>query len=219
MMLSTTQHIARHKIQGIYAITPDLASSEQTLAEVNACLQGGIKILQFRNKQLPIEQQIILGKKLRQCCTQHQALLICNDSLQIAQAIQADGLHIGIDDGNLQDIRQQWQGILGISCYNDLHRAQTAYEFGADYVAFGAIFPSTTKPKASQANLSTLTQCQLPIPKVAIGGITLNNMGSVINAGADAIALISTIFEASNITLQAQQCKAQFNLHQPRHLN
>lgn len=217
--LTETQILASQRIKGIYAITPDTPDVAAISQCVTLALQAGIKIIQLRNKQLPRATLIDLGKALKPLCIAHHAVLIANDSIELALAINADGLHIGADDGNLAQIRKNWRGILGVSCYNDAARALWAYAQGADYVAFGAMFGSSTKPNATKANLDIL-RTELPIAKVAIGGIGIEQLASTFQHGADACAMISGLFDVNHNTTLArcQEAVLQYQLHKPRHL-
>jgi len=197
------------KIAGLYAITPDEASTDLLLAKVEAALQGGVSILQYRNKQASHQLRTRQARAILPLCRDYQVPLIINDSIKLCLALDADGVHLGADDGNLQVARTRLGSnkILGVSCYNRFELAESAQEAGADYVAFGACFSSSTKPNAPVASLDLFkrAQVQLKIPSVAIGGITLENATQVINARASAIAVINAIFSADDITLTAQQ--------------
>ena len=140
--------------------------------------------------------------------------LIINDSVKLCLTLDADGVHIGADDGNIAEVRARVgeHKILGASCYNRYDLALQAQQQGATYVAFGACFASTTKPNAPVAGLDLFIRAKkdLTLPIVAIGGITLHNAVQVINAGADAIAVINGIFAAPDITKSAQQFNGLF---------
>jgi thiamine-phosphate pyrophosphorylase len=131
--------------------------------------------------------------------------LIINDDVELALAVDADGAHLGRDDGDFSTARKKLKGkILGASCYDRLDLAQAAVAAGADYVAFGSVFASPTKPQAVRAPLS-LFKNDLGVPKCAIGGITLANAPRAIAAGADLLAVISDVFDAPDI---AERCRA-----------
>ena len=202
-------------IKGLYAITPDLADTVELLEKVEAALQGGISMLQYRNKAANHKQQTQQARALLLLCRQYKVPLIINDSVKICLLLDADGVHIGADDGNLADVRAKLgkDKILGASCYNRLDLAQSAQQIGANYVAFGACFASLTKPNAPVAALSLLTRAktELNIPVVAIGGITLKNAGQVITAGTSAIAVINAIFDTNDVKLASQQFSKLFS--------
>ena len=198
-----------HKISGLYAITPDEVDTALLLAKVEAALQGGVSVLQYRNKQASYKLQTQQASAILQLCKQYQVPLIINDSIELCLTLDADGVHIGADDGNIAEVRAKLGAdkILGASCYNRFDLALSAQHAGASYVAFGACFASSTKPHAPVATLDLFNQAkmQLHIPAVAIGGITLINALSVIQAGADSIAVINAIFNADDVKLTTQQ--------------
>lgn len=198
-----------HKIHGLYAITPDEADTHLLLSKVESALQGGISVLQYRNKQANYQLQTQQASAIHTLCQQYQVPFIINDSIEICQALDADGVHIGADDGNIAEIRAKLgtNKILGASCYNRFDLALSAQQAGASYVAFGACFASSTKPHAPVASLDLFKQAkmQLHIPCVAIGGITLNNAPLVMDAGANAIAVINAIFNADDVKATAQE--------------
>ncbi|MDO9203981.1 thiamine phosphate synthase [Methylotenera sp.] len=202
-------------ISGLYAITPDETNTDVLLSKIEAALQGGISVLQYRNKLASHKLQTQQARAILPICRQYQVPFIINDSVKLCLTLDADGVHIGADDGNLSEIRARLGSgkILGASCYNRFDLAQAAQQSGADYVAFGACFASNTKPTAPVANLDLfkMAQTQLNIPAVAIGGITLENASLVIEAGASSIAVISAIFNASDVKLAAQQFSQLFN--------
>ncbi len=195
------------KVKGLYAVTPDIADTDDLLRRVYAALRGGTRLVQYRNKQagpaLRREQAAILVT----LCHEHAARLIVNDDLALALESGADGVHLGREDGGLAAARTALgpQKILGVSCYNDMERAREARRQGADYVAFGSVFPSSTKPDTIPAPLTLLAQakatCGLPV--CAIGGITLQNAPQLIAAGADLLAVVSDLFGASDIQSRA----------------
>ena len=191
--------IPRAALCGLYAITPSIstpAEGENLLAHIKAYLEAGGRILQWRNKHLDAATQHPLAAACQQLCKDHCALFIVNDNLALAQALDADGLHIGREDGELGPIRQAWDGLLGVSCYNQLDLGKAAIAAGADYIAFGSIFASNTKPQAVNAALDLFSASQgWSVPRVAIGGITPGNVGQVIAAGADAYAVITALFD------------------------
>jgi thiamine-phosphate pyrophosphorylase len=196
-------------ISGLYAITPDEADTDLLLAKVEAALQGGISVLQYRNKQASYKLQMQQASAILPLCKHYQVPFIVNDSVGLCLTLDADGVHIGADDGNIAEVKARlgMNKILGASCYNRLDLALSAQQAGASYVAFGACFASSTKPHAPVANLDLFKQAkaQLHIPAVAIGGITLTNVPSVIQAGADSIAVINAIFNTDDVKLAAQQ--------------
>ena len=203
-------------IQGLYAITDQqLIAPKKFAARVRQVLQGGAQIVQYRDKsqqhQLRFEQANIVVD----LCKKFGAISIINDDIELAKIVKADGVHIGTDDDELSYARQELgeQKIIGVSCYADLSLAEQAVADSADYVAFGSIFASPTKPQAPIAGLDILRQAKqsLRVPIVAIGGITLDNLDDVVSSGADAVAIISGVFANEDISQQALQFSQAFN--------
>ena len=191
------------KLRGLYALTPELADSKTLLRQVAQALDGGIAMLQYRSKG---RQRIDEAKFLVRMCRERTVPFIVNDDVELALACGADGVHLGRDDGDQEVARTKLKGkILGVSCYNSLSAARTAAAAGADYIAFGSVFPSPTKPGAVRAPLSLFGEARaLGVPLVAIGGITLHNAPQLLGAGADALAVISDLFEAADIAGRAR---------------
>jgi thiamine-phosphate pyrophosphorylase len=202
------------RISGLYAVTPDLADTAELLAKVEAALAGGARVLQYRNKSASAALRLEQARTLLARCRERRVPLIINDDLDLATALDADGLHLGSEDGALAAAR--WRlgpgKLLGASCYNRLDPALAAARDGADYVAFGSFFPSSVKPGAVPAPLALLREAkqQLALPVVAIGGITLDNATRLIAAGADGVAVISALFGAPDIRAAARQFDALF---------
>lgn len=195
-------------IKGLYAVTPDIADTDLLIKKVEAALQGGVSVLQYRNKLANHKLQTQQARALLPLCRQYNVPLIINDSVKLCLTLGADGVHLGADDGNLAEVRTRLgeSKILGASCYNQFDLALAAQNQGANYVAFGACFASSTKPNAPVADLSLFAQAraELSIPSVAIGGINLQNAGQVMQAGADAIAVINALFGVDDIKKTAQ---------------
>lgn len=182
---------------GLYAITQtEDKSFEQVLTEVAAAIRGGAVVIQYRDKH-PIDAPYLAGELLKLCRSQNVPLLI-NDDVELAASINVDGVHLGRDDGAVTAARQRLgdAAIIGVSCYDDVERAVMAEREGADYVAFGRFFPSTSKPLASPARLETLKEAKnrLSLPVVAIGGILPENGGQLLEAGAGLLAVIGGVF-------------------------
>lgn len=193
-------------IRGLYAITdPQLIAADQLLAACEAALRGGARLLQYRDKPASDAERRQRAASLRDLCRDHGALLLVNDDPQLAADIGADGVHIGQSDGGIQRARQVLgpQAIIGVTCHNNPDLAKAAAEAGANYVAFGRFFPSHTKPDAPSAEPSILATA-VPLPKVAIGGVTPDNASALISAGADALAVIHSLFSAADIEAQAR---------------
>lgn len=190
------------RLEGLYAITPDWNDSARLLRVTESILKGGCRLLQYRNKtgspHLRAEQSVALRGLTRR----HGARLIVNDDVDLALACEADGVHLGGDDGDLALARARLgpDRLLGASCYQSLDLARAAARAGVDYIAFGSFFPSPTKPQAVRADpaLIAMAKATLRLPVVAIGGIDLDNAGSLVRAGADMLAAISAVYNADD---------------------
>ena len=195
-------------IAGLYAIadTSQLAPA-RLLDAVAQAIDGGATVVQYRHKSAqPNKQQ---AQELAQLCRRRAVPLIVNDDIELACSICAAGVHLGRDDSPLAQARQLLGSkvIVGISCYDQLERALSAVAEGADYVAFGSFYPSATKPTAQRASPELLHQARqrLDVPIVAIGGITPENGGSLIAAGADALAVIQGLFAEVDVRAAARR--------------
>ncbi|UQB42680.1 thiamine phosphate synthase [Thiomicrospira microaerophila] len=205
------------KLSGLYAISdPGLSPGLLVIDHVRQALEGGARIIQYRDKTSPFLQQVEIGKQLKKLCDDYQAWLIINDSVELALACEAKGVHLGKQDVSLPQARSALgkHAIIGVSCYNDLARAKQMQDTDANYVAFGRFFPSKTKPHAPQADLNTLKQAKkmLAIPIVAIGGITQANAPSLISAGADSLAVIQGVFAQPDIRQAAHDISRLFKV-------
>ena len=172
-------------------------------------LLGGAAVLQYRNKIADASLRAEQAGALRRLTREFGVPLIVNDDAALARHVEADGVHLGGEDGSVVEARALLgdAGIVGVSCYNRLPLAQEAVKQGADYVAFGAFFPSGVKPGAVAASPELLRQAryELNVPIVAIGGITVQNGVQLLEAGADALAVISAVFAAADIQGAARQ--------------
>ena len=183
---------------GLYAITPDEPDSARLLERVEVVLVAGAAWLQYRNKSADATLRARQARLLQPACARHGVPLIINDDWRLAATIGADGVHLGEDDAELATARAALgrDAIIGASCYDNLELACGAVAAGADYVAFGAFFPSPTKPHARVAKPALLSAAgSLGVPLVAIGGITPDNGASLVDAGADLLAVISGVFD------------------------
>ena len=186
-------------MRGLYAITPE---GPGLVAKVRAALEGGIALLQYRRKQGTPDE----AREVAALARARGVPLIVNDDVDLALALDAEGAHLGRDDGDLSVARKRLKGrILGASCYDRLELAAAAVRSGADYVAFGSVFASPTKPGAVRAPLSLFREARgLGVPLCAIGGVTLDNAPQAIAAGADLLAVISDLFDAPDIAARAR---------------
>ena len=197
-------------MKGLYAITPDMADTGALLAKVEQVLKAGAAMLQYRNKAISKDKRLLQARELAPLARGYGVPFIVNDDLEIAVAVGANGVHLGKDDGDIRMARAQLVGkILGASCYNDLDKAKAAVRAGADYVAFGSVYPSPTKPDAVRAPLALFSH-DLGVPRCAIGGITLKNAPALIAAGASLLAVISDVFDAPDITARAAAYRKLF---------
>lgn len=205
------------EFRGLYAVTPDEPDTVKLVRKVRMALAGGARTVQYRNKSAGATLRREQGAALLAVCRAARVPLIINDDLDLAAALEADGLHLGRDDLPVAAARKRLSkgALVGASCYDRLDLAVSARNAGADYVAFGSAFPSTTKPGATRAPLSLYrdAKAQLDCPVVAIGGITSENARAVIEAGADAIAVISALFDAQDIERSAREFSGLFGVH------
>lgn len=200
------------RIQGIYAITADETDTNVLLCKVEAALKAGIPVLQYRNKLADAALRKTQLLALKALCDQHQCLLIVNDDWRLALELGIEGVHLGRDDGDLAEARAAMgeSALIGVSCYASLERARQLAP-KADYLAFGALFASGTKPEASSASLSVLSEARalnLGRPIVGIGGIDADNFPQVLAAGADAGAVIGALFNQPDVEAAARRLLA-----------
>ncbi|NHC07826.1 thiamine phosphate synthase [Azonexus fungiphilus] len=203
--MANPEQLAR--LRGLYAVTPERADGGALLADVEAALAGGCRVVQLRDKLSPMAERLARARALRAATLRHGALLLINDDLALCRLVDADGVHLGRDDGDLALARRLLgpEKILGASCYADLARAQAAEQAGADYVAFGAAFPSPTKPAAANATVDLFFRAKtaLTVKVCAIGGITAANAPTLLAAGVDLLAVITDLFSAPDIAARA----------------
>ncbi len=226
-------------IQGLYGITPEIPDTARLLSKLEPAFEGGLRLLQYRAKTLEPPARLAQAQAIAELCRKWAVTLIINDDPTLAQHTQAHGVHLGLSDLELsspqpsgqhtEETREQtranhsasnvFQGrwLTGISCYASLQRALQAQALGAHYVAFGSMYPSRTKPGALTAPLSLLHQArhQLTIPIVAIGGITLENAPTLLQAGAHALAVISGLFDATDIRTRTREFQTLFPQRTP----
>lgn len=207
---------ARSRIRGLYAIADShYLAVHAFVPAVAAALAGGARVIQLRAKRLDRATRKDIARDLVALCAEHNAPFLINDDVELAAAVSAAGVHLGRDDLDIEAARQALgaQALIGVSCYNERERALRAAEMGADYVAFGRFFPSRTKPQAVPATLALLraARAELALPIVAIGGITPENGGSLVAAGADALAVIEGVFNQPDIRAAAARYARLFS--------
>lgn len=199
-------------IHGLYAITPELENTAELLRLVAAALRGGASVVQYRAKLADAALKRDQARELNALCARFGVPLIINDDWELALELGATGVHIGGDDGDPAAVRAAIGPgkILGVSCYNRLELAER-FAGVADYVAFGSVFPSNTKPAAVRAELALFHEGRRRgWLTVAIGGIDQANARSVIAAGADAVAVITALFEAADVEAAARGLASTF---------
>lgn len=199
--------------KGLYAITN--GPRVDLDAVVGAALRGGAGIVQYRDKTCDHERRLAEAGRLAALCRNADVPLIINDDIELALASGADGVHLGLSDGDVATARQRLgsKAIIGATCHDSMPQARAAIAAGASYVAFGAFFASSTKPQARRAPLALLGEARsLGVPVVAIGGIRLDNAAELITAGADCIAVVSALFDSTEVGTVARQFSSLFTL-------
>ena len=198
--------MSEHTIRGLHAVTPepgrDRRDDARWLQAIATVLEAGVPLLQYRDKSVEPDLRLARARALADLCRAHGTLFIVNDSPALAAAVGADGVHLGRDDGTVAAARATVgpTALVGVSCYDSIDRARAARAEGADYIAFGAMFPSGVKPAAVRAPLPLLAQGarETGLPVVAIGGIEVVHVPALRAAGADALAVISALFAATD---------------------
>lgn len=206
--------MSERRLAGIYAILPSGLETAELLTKAEAALQGGVRILQFRDKKSGYNRALKRAKALRTLTRAYDSRLIVNDSLQMAQESEADGVHLGRDDLiNLTRLRVEagHDLLVGVTCRADAALARHVLSEGADYVSFGAVWATATKPEVPAIGLPRLAKARQMFPDAnicAIGGINRDNVAMVKAAGADCAALISALFSAEDIVAEARMLVA-----------
>ncbi len=225
--------------RGLYGVTPEWSDTQRLVTAVEAAALGGMVALQWRRKTATPREADYQARTLAAVCKSLGVVFIINDDWRLALALDADGVHLGREDGALSEARQALgpDKILGCSCYNDPALAQQALAAEVDYIAFGAMYASSVKPDAVRATLGQIRAGRMLVEQnraarirmertrmsqaradqatprvavVAIGGITADNAAPVIRAGADSIALINGLFGAPDIRAAARRCQDLF---------
>lgn len=210
--------------KGLYGITPEWDDTDKLLFAIEQAAAGGMTALQWRRKHInPLHAQA-QALAVVNCCKNLGVISIINDNYELALAVDSDGVHLGKDDGNVLQARKALgtNKIIGVSCYNDIDLAKNMLDLDVDYIAFGAMFPSETKPNAVRANIDILGKAKNLIQQsfinkaktpavIAIGGINTENAAQIVKAGADSIAVIQSLFGADNINQTANIYSTLFN--------
>lgn len=191
-------------LKGIYAITDDILTPRETILEkVSEALLGGVNIIQLRDKKSEDSDLLEICIEIRSLCRAHDAIFIINDRVELTKKVRADGVHVGFHNLSVPETRAFLRNdyIIGASCYGDIDRAIKAEKDGADYAAFGAFFPSPTKPKADVISMDIIKQAkeQLNIPICVIGGINKDNIKELKPYQPDMYAVVSAIFKGDNV--------------------
>ncbi len=203
-------------LRGLYVITDAALQAPQQLGErVRQALEGGARLVQYRDKSNHAARRQRQARELLELCNRHGARLIINDDVALAAATGAHGVHLGRDDPAIDTARERLgeAAIIGVSCYDQWPLAQRAVEAGADYIAFGRFFPSRTKPDAVQADIALLRRArrELEIPVAAIGGITADKGAALVAAGADLLAVVHDVFAAGDVYAAARRYQKLFS--------
>ncbi|CAA6806760.1 MAG: Unknown protein [uncultured Sulfurovum sp.] len=196
------------QLRGLYVISDDTLTPNETIIEqITEALQGGATIVQLRNKKGTLEEIKSLSITIQELCHKHNALFILNDKIDLAIELGVDGLHIGKSDHHrFEEIRKEFKGVLGVSCYNSIDMAKDFERLGADYAAFGSFFHSATKPNSNviEMNILKTAQEELNIPVCAIGGINLENVDQILEYKPQMVSVINDIWTAKDIQEKAQ---------------
>lgn len=203
-------------VKGLYAVTPEMTDTAALLHRVEAALRGGASVVQYRNKSADRSLHLRQAESVARACRRAGVCFIVNDSVALAVETDADGVHLGSGDVDIETARKVLgpAKLIGVSCYNQLSRAREAEAGGADYVAFGSFFASGTKPGAQRADIELLASARraLAVPIVAIGGIAPDNAPALIAAGADALAVVRALFDSPDVERTAHRFAALFGL-------
>jgi thiamine-phosphate pyrophosphorylase len=209
---------AERRWRGLYAVTPEMADTAMLVARVEQCLEGGAAMLQYRAKHAASGTSLAQARQVGERCRAYGVPFIVNDSIPLALAVAADGIHVGRDDASVREARIAMpRGIIGASCYDQPSLAAAAARDGAHYVAVGSVFASATKPAARRAPLEIIAAAREAsgLPVAAIGGITPHNAAAAVAAGADLLAVISALFDAPDVREAARAFSRLFATANP----
>ena len=198
-----------HIIKGLYAVTPEEKDLFVLSSQVESCIKGGARLIQYRSKTLSKIEQNKQARKIKMVCDYYKVPLIINDDIELCRILDADGVHLGENDDSLEKARLILgpSKIIGVSCYNSIDRVKKAVDKGDTYIALGACSPTITQPNAPTASLDliALVLKKFKIPVVAIGGINLENIELLINEGINCVAVINSLFKTKDIEGMARQ--------------
>lgn len=195
----------------LYAVTDRSWTQDQTLYDqIEAALKGGVTIVQLREKNLPEDEFVAEAIRVKELCSRYNVPLIINDNADVALKSGADGVHVGIEDTPVAELRQKVgkDFIIGATA-KTVEQAQSAEKAGADYLGVGAVFPSPTKKNAIRITAEKLKEIcsSVSVPAVAIGGISLDNVSEIKGCGMSGIAVVSAIFASDDIQKAASELK------------
>lgn len=197
----------KRTLTGLYLLTDERLADDME-AVVAAALVGGARLIQYRDKSHDAQRRRREAQLLRSLTRRHGALLLVNDDPLLAAAVDADGVHLGRGDPDIAAARRLLgaAAVIGVSCYADRERARAAAAAGADYVAFGSVYPSPTKPQAGRATLELIAaaRTEIEVPVCAIGGINHENLHEVLKWGVDLVAVLSAILFAADVEAEAR---------------
>lgn len=203
-----------NQLKGLYVITDDTLTPPNTIIkQVTQALEGGAKIVQLRDKKSSLDKIKQTSLELENLCKKYNALFVLNDKVELAIELSVGGLHIGKSDHHrFDEIRKNFSGVLGVSCYGDIALAKEMQDKGADYVAFGSFFTSPTKPDSNIVDLQILSQAKkyLNIPVCSIGGINSENISKVMKHTPDMVSIISDIWRSDDISNKAEFFASQY---------
>lgn len=213
----TPGHIKDIPLKGVYAITDEkLIARDRLLAVCEQALRGGVTLLQYRSKgqDKSFAERRAEAAELTALCSRYGAKLLINDDIDLCQAANAHGVHLGQQDGCVAEARERlgYHAIIGVTCHNRDELVLAAQAEGADYAAVGRFFPSHTKPDASAASIEDLRRIRgiTTLPLVAIGGVTAENGASLLEAGADMLAVIHYLFSGEDVFARASALSSLF---------
>ncbi|WP_206605670.1 thiamine phosphate synthase [Pelagibaculum spongiae] len=202
-------------LRGLYVITDEQLTAGDSLAKkLEAALEGGAKVVQYRDKSHGFDYRLAQALRAQTLCFAYDALFLINDDIELASYMLADGVHLGQSDISLTEAREKLgeRAIIGISCEGSIELAEKAVEQGADYIAFGAIYPSKTKPDAATISVDVVQQAKqkFTLPVCAIGGIELSNAQPLLNTGCDMLAVVNSVFGQDDIQQAATSFSQMF---------
>lgn len=202
------------RLMGLYGITDTtLTPYDRVIDMAKEAIDGGMKILQLRDKSSSDDELFDIAKELLALCRASNVLFIVDDRLELLKRLDADGIHVGKDDRHIREFRDEIKGkIIGVSCYGDIDRALEMEREGASYVAFGSFFVSPTKPKAGIVEQKVIKEAKskLKIPICAIGGLSVENSKDIVEYGADMLAIVNDLWSAPSISKRAEEYKLLF---------